>query len=457
VAIRGSSSATANKKSYRVELQNDDGTDRKEPLLGFPSNSDWILYASYFDRTFVRDALAYELWRDMGYYAPRTRYVELFINTSADATAPSHYAGLYVLIEKIKRAKSRVNIARLRPSDTNEPAVTGGYLLKKDRFKQGDRGFQTPRGIAMYYAEPKGREINARQELWLTNYINKMEDVLFSEQFRDPSTGYVKYLDTDSFVDYHWIVEVSRNADALWVSQYFHLDRGGKLKAGPIWDWDLSFGNTQFEQSFNTEGWRWTGIRGEHYLWYTRLFEDIEFLQRYVDRWSELRRSVFATSNVLAKVDRLADEIRTAQARNYARWPSLKKTMSGTNAHDEPVLLATHTAHVDWLKNWITARLSWIDSQDFQAPHIHITSEAGVVPLTVQLAGDGGKIYYTVDGSDPRASGGTLSANAMEATNSIIVSPGATVRARIRGEFNLWSAPLTSTPQPASGLLKASH
>jgi spore coat protein CotH len=216
------------------------------------------------------------------------------------------------------------------------------------------------------YEEPKERDITPAQRAYLTNYVNEFEAVLVSESFSDPEHGYRKYIDVDSFVDYHWMTEMSRNIDAFWFSQFYYKDRGGKLKMGPIWDMDLSFGNVAYEDGYKPEGWRGERVGGPHYRWFKRLFEDADFLQRYIDRWGELRTNVFATSNVLARVDAMTAQLDEAQARNYKRWTNL-----GVKIHPNSFVGKTYREEVDWLKNWIGKRLAWIDTQDFPAPVVH--------------------------------------------------------------------------------------
>jgi hypothetical protein len=322
--------------------------------------------------------------------------------------------------------------------DTDGLEVTGGYILRKDRIKAGDQGFVTRQGIPLIYDEPKARATVPAQESWLTNFVNEFEGVLMSGQFRDPTNGYAKYIDAASFVDYHWIVEMSQGSDSFWVSQYFLKDRGGILEAGPIWDWDLSFGNALFEMTNSIAGWRWAGIDGKDYKWYGRLFEDPDFLQRYIDRWSELRKTVFATSNVLAQVDRLASEVNEAQARNYARWHTLKKPLLGVSG-----VLRTYDEHVKWLKDWITARLAWIDTQDFPPPVVSMLEAPPGGARMVALSCQVGRIFYVLDGSDPRMPGGQVARGALEYQSPIHLDGKKLLTARVRSDYGLWSAPAT--------------
>jgi len=137
--------------------------------------------------------------------------------------------------ERIKRGKERVNIAKLKPADNLEPAVTGGYIFKKDHEK-GPGGFWTSQGIHFYYVDPKEANLTPQQKTWLTGYVNRFEKALSGDGFKDPARGYAAFIHPDSFIDLHWIVELSKNIDGYRLSNYLHKDREGKLKMEPIWD-----------------------------------------------------------------------------------------------------------------------------------------------------------------------------------------------------------------------------
>lgn len=500
--LRGNSSQGHPKKPYKLELQDEQGRERKAALLGMPAGSDWILLPAYTDKTLVRDALAYELWRAMGHYAPRTRYVELFIQgqpgsawdkdqehsddgvrgkgyayrtvpltdeqgdwrlfssseqdpprpaAAADAPAKSEladvpeavesdmrgYQGVYLLIEKVTRGKNRLNLRKLHPDPLEPSGFAGGYIFKKDRVNVDEHGFTSSVGIDFVYEEPKEREIQPEQKEWLIRHVRSIEHALFGPSFRDPDLGYPALMDVDSFIDYHWMVEATKNIDGYWFSQYYHFDQGGKLKIGPIWDWDLSFGNAFYYGGHQTNGWRWETLRGPHYRWFARLFEDPDFLQRYIDRWSELRSSVLATSNVLARVDALVAQIGEAQVRNYQRWRTL-----GAYVHPNRFIGQSYEEEVAWMKQWITGRLAWIDSQGFPAPKVELAEGRPAGPVKLTLSAETGRVYYTLNGTDPRLRGGVRNPVGVEVTNPLLVSRPFVLTARVLSEHGLWSAPV---------------
>jgi hypothetical protein len=339
-------------------------------------------------------------------------------------------------MEKIKRGKDRVNIRKSKPDPADKEWFTGGYIFKKDRLNIGERGFGSSIGLPFAFEDPKERDLAPEQKGWLPTYVNAIETALFAPGFRDPAFGYRAYLDVDSFIDFHWMVEATKNIDGYWFSQFYHMDRGGKLKAGPLWDWDLSFGNAFYHDGHLTNGWRWEKIRGPHYKWYARLFEDPDFFQRYIDRWTELRTNILATERVWQRIDRLVAELREAQERNYRRWPTL-----GEYVHPNRFVGKTYDEEVDWLKAWIRDRFAWIDSQGYPAPRVKVMEMDQGGALKIQLTGQVGRIFYTLDGSDPRLSGGTISSAAQEYKSPVRVESKQRLFARALSEYDLWSAP----------------
>ena len=430
--IRGHSSRQFPKHSYTLKLQDEAGDSRKATLLGLPPDSDWVLYAPYPDKTLIRDVLAYELSNRMGHYAPRTRFVEVFTARSAGALGQKHYAGVYVLVEKIKRSKDRVNISELRPEDNSEPTISGGYIFKKDHREKAEPGFATSRGFDFFYVEPKAEAMTSLQKEWLTGYLNSFEKALHGRNFKDPLLGYAAFIDVDSFIDYHWMVEFSKNIDGYRLSNYLHKDRGGKLKMDPIWDWNLSFGNANYLEGWEEEGWYWPQVSRPDYPWFKRLFQDPDFQQRYADRWSQLRTNVFAVSNLLARTDSLAASLESAQVRNFRRWRIL-----GEQVWPNWYVGKTYEDELRWLKAWMQNRHRWIDSQFIEAPQVSLQHQPR---RAATMRAPAGAIYYTLNGGDPRAPGGAAAPEAKLYDAPISVPANTRVTARVLWQ-NKWSGP----------------
>ena len=358
IHLRGSTTLNLPKRSYTFHTVDRQTNQTKVALLGLPPGEDWVFYAPFEDKSLMRDALAFDLARAMGRYAPRTRFVELFVTASAGPVSMRDYAGVYVLMEKIKRGKDRVNVAKLEAQDQSEPQITGGYIVKRDHADHVESRFNTRRGGPYFFVYPKAQEITPQQRAWLAGYFNAFETALYGNNFKDPLAGYAAYLDVDSFIDAHWLIEASKNVDGFRYSSFLTKDRGGKIKTEPPWDWNRSFGNANYYGGGEPQGWYWHNLRPNEISWYLRLREDPEFVKRCRARWLELRKDVFDPKNIKARIDEMAARLQEAQQRNFRRWPILGEQITcnyyvGESFEDE----------VRWLKQWIQARIAWIDKQ----------------------------------------------------------------------------------------------
>lgn len=395
--IRGSSSQQFPKKQYAVRLVDDDEENRNEPVLGLPSENNWILHAPYDDKTLMRNAVAYRLSRDIGWYAPRTKFVELFLHEGEGPLTEDHYHGVYMLTERIKWDNNRVDIEKLTPDDNAEPEIRGGYIIQNDR----DVHITTARGSNFACVRPQDWDITDEQREWITQYIDEFEAALFGADFTDPDVGYHAFINVDSFIDHHLITELSKEIDGYRLSTFMYKERDGKLTMGPLWDFNLSFGNANYNRGWDPEGWYYDVISQTQYLygWYTRLFEDPEFEQRYTDRWWELRQSVFSDTYIIDMINEYAVLLDESQERNFERWPILGTYVwpnpSGYQNRD------TYEKEVEWMIDWVENRLEWIDSQ---MGDTEVTELLHYWYLNIDLANDTpfeylGSTYNTIDGS----------------------------------------------------------
>ncbi|MBI3869625.1 MAG: CotH kinase family protein [Verrucomicrobia bacterium] len=430
--IRGFSSTRYPKKSYTVRLRDEFGEKTKTSLLGLPKESDWVLYAPFPDKTLMRDALAYDLSRRMGHYAARTRFVEVFVNQVGDSLSWRDYQGVYVLVEKIKRGKNRVDIHELGPGDSAEPEISGGYIFKRDHSNKEGAAFYS-RGGEYFFVEPSADEVTPTQKDWLQRHFQQAEHSIYGKNFMDPSKGYRRYIDVPSLIDQHWLVELSKNIDGFRYSVYFSKDRGGKIKLEPVWDWNLSFGNANYLDGESPSGWYSDQLRDSEITWVRRLVEDPEFNQEYIDRWWELRRGPFQLEAIIKRVDQMAAELGEAQSRNFRRWPIL-----GRFVHPNSFVGSSYEEEVNWMKAWIRRRIAWIDGQmGHQPPSIAAKLDGAASRLTVKGRG---QVYYTLDGTDPRKPGGEPSPAAKVYENPISLKGVSKIIVRSRSG-DTWSAP----------------
>ncbi|HVV72280.1 MAG TPA: CotH kinase family protein [Verrucomicrobiae bacterium] len=451
IGLHGSSSLGFPKQPYTIELDDETGASLDYGLLGFPAGSDWVLRASYDDKTFLNEVLTHQLFAQMGHYAVRTRYVELFLHNGPGKLSAQDYHGLYFLVEHVRVAANRVNIAKMDSTDNLAPDVTGGYLFSKDKFDPStDLVFTTSSGQQLVFLYPKSDKVTQPQFDYLTGYINDFESVLYGANWRDPVSGYSRYIDVDSFVDFHWIVEYSKNIDGIRISNYMNKDRGGKIKTEPIWDWDLSWGNANYLDGAHTNGWYYPQLGAGDDIWFSQLRTDPDFYQKIIDRWGALRMNVFNPTNLLSRIDSATNYLKEAQARDFAAWPRLGDYVwpnpdgAASGWDVDYVTPTTYAGIIAQMKKFVVGRYTWIDHQFLGAPVLSTNGTA------LAMSAPAGAVYYTLDGTDPRSSGGGISAAAHLYQGQLQLTNNAALFARA-SLTNAWSPPakllwLTSIP-----------
>ncbi len=372
IEIRGSSSQMFPKKQYALETQDIDGENLNVSILGMPEENDWILHAPYSDKSLLRNFLAYELARDMGRYASRTRFCELVIN--------GDYKGLYIFMEKIKRDNNRVDISKLNPDETTGDDLTGGYIVKVDKWDgENNDGWWSASPLPEYdgtwyqYHYPKPDDIVDEQKDYINNYITDFELLLASEAYNDPDAGYYDQVNLESFIDVSLMSEISKNVDAYRLSAYMYKDKDsedGRLTMGPIWDYNLAFGNADYYDGWDPAGWQLdVELGGDPFkipFWWYRIWDDETFRDAFNQRWQELRQTVFSEEYIMNIIDSTIAVIDEAQVRNFQRWPILDEYV-WPNAY----VGGSYENEIDYLTDWITDRLEWIDEQAMRADDDH--------------------------------------------------------------------------------------
>lgn len=342
---RGNSTQSFPKRPYLFETRDSLGNNLDVSLLGMPSDNDWILLASYIDRTFIRDPLAHYLSSQTGCWSSRSKFCELIVN--------NEYLGIYVLTEKIKRTKNRLNINKLTPAEISGEDITGGYIYEVTGFG-GDFG----NNRKLHY--PKIDEIAQAQLEYIANYEDSYRVVMNLPAFNDTVNGYYKWIDANSFIDEILVQEVMRNSDAYGWSSYFHKDKNKKLFAGPVWDFDQSSGNSTYLEGGKTDGWIFDYGIDQPFFW-KKLFYEPEFKSNLQLRWKDLRQNKFSTENIISFIDSCANYLNEAQVRNFEKWPILgvfiwRETSGYKNRN-------TYQKEIDYLKTYMINRLEWMDDQ----------------------------------------------------------------------------------------------
>lgn len=362
IELRGSSSLDlSDKKPYAVETRDAQGEDLAVPLLGMPKESDWVFMAPFADKSMIRDPLAFELARRIMPWAPRTRFVELMLN--------GDYQGVYIVAERIKRDKNRVDIAKLEPEDETGDALTGGYIFKLDKTNGTNTDGWTSQfqffgnnGRPYYqYHYPKPGDMTLVQKIYLQNWVARFEDALHNIYFADSLLGYPQYIDVASFIDFSIVNELGKNVDGYKLSTYLHKDRDSedpRLHAGPVWDFNLAFSNADYCSAAPYQGWnfRIASDCSVFAFWWPKLWEDRAYRRQFRDRWLSLRAGVFSDDQLRRMVDSLVLEVKPAQARNFQRWNILQRYI-WPNAF----CCGSYEQHVQYLREWLIARAHWMD------------------------------------------------------------------------------------------------
>ena len=398
IEYRGSTSyRISDKKSFGIETRDTNGNGKDVSILGFPAEEDWILTGdvfqapnTIFDRTLMYHYLGYELFRNMGNYSSRSKFVEVELNGT--------YLGVYVFMEKLKRGADRINIESLAAADTDAAKITGGYILKIDKTSGSDvlgthplsyydnnwdddcrytefNSFRSNYDInrnritfpaygAPYHSNkyletyfvydyPKAETINAAQKAYIKNYVNDFETALLNDNFSTNNRTYTNYIDRKSFIDFFIINEVAGNIDGYRLSTYMHKARGGKLKMGPIWDLNIGYGTggrvpvndwiINYNSYITNDAWMIP-------FWWKRLMEDPQFRSELKSRWTELRANTLSTSKVLELTTNTANylTVNNAIIRNYTKWTGINYNYNNS---------------VTDLKTYLTNRLAWMDSK----------------------------------------------------------------------------------------------
>ncbi|WP_205830574.1 MULTISPECIES: CotH kinase family protein [unclassified Microbispora] len=361
--LRGQSSASFEKAPYRLEFWDNDNDDADYPVLGMPADSDWVLRGPFPDKSLIREALVYDLGKEMGLQVPRYRFVELYLNTDSNPVGADDYMGVYMLEETIKDSKNRLDLKQLDEDDTTLPKITGGYIWKFEWMAAEEptlpcSGSSSTCWSYLEVVDPS--PLQPQQKDWLRGYIQEFHNVLHSQNFADPDTGYQAYIDVGSFIDQMIIYELSRNMDAYYRSAYFYKDRNTKIFAGPLWDYDLTFGVGGFFQNDQTSGWQYQQPRQPiAFDWFTQLLRDPAFVDQVKARWQELRRGVLSDAALQSRIDALAQPLTNAAQRNFQRWPNLTTRTIGFFITPTA---STWQGQVQYLRDWTLRRAAWLDS-----------------------------------------------------------------------------------------------
>jgi hypothetical protein len=347
IELRGSSSQEMEKKQYGFSTRKADGiTNNNVSILGLPPDNDWILLNNVFDPSMIRNYLSFNLSRMIGEYASRTVFCELMIN--------GDYKGLYLLLEKIKPGSVRVNILEIGRGDNNYPDITGGYITKTDKTTGGDpvawymSSYNWTNDVQFIHDKPEPEDVTPAQNFYIESEFMKLARTA-NLQNQSLENGYPSVIDVPTFVDYMILTELSSNADGYHLSTFYHKDRNGKLRAGPLWDMDLTYGNDLFLWGYDrskTDIWQFSNGENDGPRYWTDLFHNTKFRCYLSKRWNELTSpgKPLNYQSVESVIDQIVNVISEAAIRENARW--------GT--------IGNHAARITDLKTFLQQRINWI-------------------------------------------------------------------------------------------------
>jgi hypothetical protein len=339
---RGNFTWSLPKKGYAFELQDGAGDALKRSILGLPDGADFALYACYTDKSCLRDALVYAVGQELGRWSPRTRFVELYIDDD--------YRGLYMVWERIRRDDTRVDIS------------STGYIIRKEGGPEGDGSdFTTDSNTYYRYHYPKSDVITAAQRTYAHDAWNAMETSIAANP-----AAYASVIDETSWADRAIVEEVTNNWDGYVHSIYMTKD-GGVITMGPLWDFDLAFGNGNVTgYNCRTDNWAYLIQRGypdDVPAYWLSLWADAGFQHAWKCRYQALRVDALATATFDARIATWVTFTAAARARDQARWPTIG-THVFPNCTDQP----SYDAEITYLRGFISARLAWLDGQANQMP-----------------------------------------------------------------------------------------
>jgi len=285
-------------------------------------------------------------------------------------------------MEKLKRDGDRIDINKLKDDENEGEDLTGGYILKIDKLAGDNLGegyndqnsfksiyappFAASSSINFMYEYPDAEDITSQQKDYISTYVRDFEAALVSDQFGDPVLGCQAFIDVPSFIDFFILNELANNVDGYRLSTFMHKDKNEKLNMGPIWDFNLAFGNANYCGGSDTNSWAYKfneRCPGDYWavpFWWYRLLEDPAFVSQLQERWNTLRGGAMSDANVLLKIDDYVSHLETADAidNNFDVWKVL-----GIYVWPNNFVGNSHSEEETYLKEWIQSRMSWLDQE----------------------------------------------------------------------------------------------
>ncbi len=355
---RGHSTWGQPKNPYKIQFKDDASYAAVPDFLGMKKNRNWALLADYFDRSLLRNKLAFSLGNSSVFadglkWTPSGQHLEVYLN--------GDYVGVYLLTEDIRIDPNRLNIKKMS-KDLAVNDIDGGYIVQVDArldcYNVGEMNLQhhTPLGVPICVDRPDEADITLPQLASVKSLVDAVEQEIYGP-------NRLQKINPVSFVDWYLLNEVFRNHDAaFWSSVYLWKDTDAAanpadrtFNMGPAWDFDLSGGNANYNDAWNPEGCWVSRTLTDWPNWLTRLFDNDDFLALTIARWKQKRPALQTFIN--KSIDTYAARLQAAQARNFDRWPILGQPMPLSGHYT----FYTWTDEVAYLKSFLNQRMVWLD------------------------------------------------------------------------------------------------
>ena len=312
IKYRGNSSLVYEKHQYRIKLLTEDGQNNKQSIMGMEPNEDWIINISMIDSTLIRNYMVYNIAAKLMPFTPEVKYCEVILKDGDNYT----YEGLYLMMESIKHGPGRVDIEAYDPDEHHDVS----YILRRDRYDDEDIMIEDTYALNnnlgygyLGIKYPKQSEISEKTYDYIYNYINTLEEILYSDD-KQKFLKYNNYIDEDSFVDYFLINEYFSNYDAGNNSTYLYKDVGEKLKIGPVWDYDNAIDNVG-KYILDTKS-----INFQGQTWFNELVKSESFCKKLKARYAKLSRGILSKEYIDNFIDETIQYLGNAKERDWKRW-----------------------------------------------------------------------------------------------------------------------------------------
>ena len=349
IRVRGHSSRRFEKPNYFIRFVNPDGTSNPQSFLGMDAHHEWALHGPFLDKTLIRNYMWYNISGEIMEYSPNVRFFELILN--------GEYRGVYLALETITSGKEG---ARLSLEVNKKDNSFSGYALRLDWGDTEETkklypftNYTTRAKTQHELVYPGTKNITPELSEAIKDEFSLFEKTIYSYDYNNEKYGYKNYIDTLSFVDYFLINEFTCNYDAGSLSTYIYKDTSGKYKMC-VWDFNSAC-DTYQEQAMPTDEFRLNSG-----LWYQMLFMDNEFTDTVIERYLELRKTVFSEEYLFGFIDDTVEYLKPAIERNYERWGyTLKKEHD--LLHPTERNPRTYEEAVIQLKDFLTKRIAFMD------------------------------------------------------------------------------------------------